>query len=180
MASTNTAHMFRRIALVLVFLALSGSVQHVLAQNAISPEVRSRYGAGGVYRYVDLGERFISVGVHGSIRLPGLYEIPVGTDINTLISMAAGAQLSGSQLEQDTRTLVFKLFRDGSGDDESALFYEYRMEDVLTSIPEDIVLESGDMLTIDSVTEQGFVWRDYLTIASAGISAILLIVQLVR
>ena len=179
MASTNTAHMFRRIALVLAFLTLSGLMQSVLGQNALPSEVRSRYGAGGVYRYVDLGERFISVGVHGSIRLPGLYEIPVGTDINTLISMAGGAQLSGSQLEQDTRTLVFKLFRDGSGD-RSALLYEYRMEDVLTSIPEDIVLEGGDVLTIDSVTEQGFVWRDYLTIASAGISAILLIVQLAR
>ena len=179
MASTNTAHMFRRIALVLAFFALSGSMQHVLAQNAIPPEERSRYGAGGVYRYVDLGERFVSVGVYGTMRFPGLYEVPVGTNVNTLISMAGGAQLASIQLEQDTRTIVLKLFREGP-DGESDLLYEYVMEDVITSIPERIVVESGDVLTIDSVVEQGLIWRDYLPIASVGISAILLIVQLVR
>ncbi len=179
MVFINMARMYKRVTIGLALLTLCGSMQVSFAQTTMPSEERSRYGAGGVYRYVDLGERFISVGTYGSVPFPGLYEVPVGTDVNTLMSMAGGAKLPWDRREQDTRTVYFKLFRDGP-DGQSVLFYEYHMEDVLSSIPVDIVLQSGDVITVDSVVEQGFVWRDYLPLASVGISAILLIVQLIR
>jgi hypothetical protein len=171
--------MYKATGIALILLALVAPVQFAKAQSLQSPDERSRYGAGGVYRYVDLGERFVSVGIYGSVRFPGLYEVPVGTDVNTLMSMAGGAQLPWDRRQQDTRTVYFKLFREGPSG-ESDLFYEYQMEDVLSSIPNDIELQGGDVITVDSVLEQGFIWRDYLPLASVGISAILLIVQLAR
>lgn len=76
----------RSCLLVLAMLAFAQSA----AQAQINQRGRSRYRSAAYYSYAEPDEVTIEVPVWGSVRNPGLYEIPTGTRLSELFSLAGG------------------------------------------------------------------------------------------
>lgn len=152
---------------------VAGSVQ---AQNQTELE-RSRYSPAAFYNYSEPGDITILVNVWGTVRNPGLYEVPRGTTLSTLFSVAGGPSVAQRTTRQ-TRTIQVRLIRSENG--QRAPVFESVMENDIVVSQEDPVLHEGDVLTVETVTRQGFGWRDLATIVGSGASLALILERLTR
>jgi hypothetical protein len=158
-------------------LALLLGAAPLAAQDFGAAQI-SRYNSASFYRYLDEGELAIHVNVYGSVRFSGYYEIPVGSNLNDLLALTGGPEVSGGRREQDSRRITIRLFRPSVSSEEPV--YQIVLEDELTVLPQDVPLEDGDVLTVDSVIEPGFIWRDYLPIGSFAFTILAFVIQLSR
>ncbi len=139
---------------------------------------RSVYSAGGFYRYAETGDLTVRAQAWGSVRYPGLHEVPQGTSLSALLSLAGGPTLA-ERREQDDRTLQIRFYRTGTAG-EKTLVFEQQMTNDIEALQEDPVLQDGDVLVVDSVLRIGYTWRDYLPIASVAASAVTILIQLLK
>lgn len=161
------------VSAFLCLLPLAGSAHAQLIEGVD----RSRFGAGGYYRYAEEGELTISVAAYGGVRYPGYYEVPIGTDANRLLALAGGPQLSLDRRRQDRRIMEVKIFRTDPNQ-RSELVYEVQMDNAITSVPESVILQDGYVLTVDTMVKQGFLWQDYIPLVSTAVSLGLVVVQI--
>ncbi len=149
---------------------------------AVSAQVfqyeRSLYSSGGYYKYTETGDLAVRAQAWGAVRYPGLHEMPQGTRLSTLLSLAGGPNLI-ERRRQDERTLVVRFYHTGA-EGEMRLVFEQSMTNELSALQQDPVLQEGDVLVVDSVVRLGYTWRDYVPIASGLISAAVLVVQLLK
>jgi hypothetical protein len=124
----------------------------------------SQYSPAAYYRYVEPGEVTMLVKVWGTVRNPGLYEVPVGTRLTTILSVAGGPAIT-SRNRGERRSILIGLTR--PDDTGGSVIFETVMEDGALANIEDPMLQSGDIISVDTVTRQRFSWQNALPIVSA-------------
>lgn len=131
------------------------------------------------YYFARPGDFTMLVSVWGNVRNSGRYEVPVGTDIGQLLSLAGGpgADIRGT-LGADTwsrrqagRTIV-RLSRLTGGEGREIIL-ELRIEDLLRLKEQNVPLRDGDIIMIDQVRTFN-VWDLFAIISTSG-TVILLI-----
>lgn len=138
---------------------------------------RSRYSPAAYYHYAEPGDVTILVNVWGTVRNPGLYEVPRGTTLSTLFSVAGGPSVA-QRTQRQTRTIEVRLVRNDGGVRRPV--FESVMENDIAVASEDPVLQEGDVLTVETVLRQGFSWRDIFPVVGAAASMALIIERLTR
>lgn len=164
----------RRTVLLLVLAVLLPVAAHA---QSLSDFERSRYSPAAYYNYAEPGDVTIMVNVWGTVRNPGLYEIPRETKLSTLLSVAGGPIVSQRENRTD-RTIEIRLFRD-SGNTRSVVFENTMSNEVFASEENPVLLE-GDVLTVETVVNRRFGWRDAMPIVSAIASVGVMIAYFVR
>ena len=160
----------RTTVLLLTTIVLFG-VSSASAQDPTNLN-RSRLNTAAYYNYSEQGDVTILVHVWGALRYPGLYEVPHGTRLSVLFSLAGGPQI-GERSKRSKRTVDVKLVRVLGG--ERGVIYETSMENQIIVTNEDPVLQSGDVLSVESVIRQGISWRDVFPVVAAVASLALAI-----
>ncbi len=156
--------MLHRIAACIL---LAGTIS--IAANAQSiDQTRSRSSVAAYYNFAESGDVTIIVNVWGTVRFPGLYEIPKGTKLNTLFSLAGGPDIR-ERPRRNQRTIVATLSRGEAGQ----VVVETIMENDVTVLTADPELQQGDVLTVESTIRQRFSWRDAFPIVAAVASVAL-------
>ena len=157
-----------RLALVCVLLAVTAGT----AVAQIIPDAeRSRFSSAAYYNYADPADVTMLVSVWGTVRNPGLYELPQGTPLSTVLSVAGGPIVGPRENRQD-RTIQIRVFRDQTG--AGAPVYETTMTNEVIAAG-DPVLHHGDVLTIETVLKRRFNWRDMLPVISTAASVAVVI-----
>ncbi len=161
----------------LLLLALAVILPVAAHAQSLSDFERSRYSPAAYYNYAEPGDVTIMVNVWGTVRNPGLYEIPRETKLSTLLSVAGGPIVSQREHRTD-RTIEIRLFRD-SGNTRSVVFENTMANEVFAS-EENPVLQEGDVLTVETVVTRRFSWRDVFPIVAAVASVALAVERISR
>lgn len=148
----------RRLFLGLLLLACSALSLH--AQSPTDFE-RSRYSPAAFYNFAQPGDVSILVNVWGTVRNPGLYQVPQGTRLRRLISLSGGPNLTPSQ-RREKRTISLRVIR---GNDP---VLEETMEEQVSTTTEDLELADGDVIALEMTTQQRFGWRDIIPIVNTA------------
>jgi hypothetical protein len=159
--------------LAVLFAAGSGSSS---GQTNLETE-RSRFSPAAYYNYAERADVTILVNVWGTVRHPGLYEVPEGIRLSRLFSVAGGPQV-GQRMQQDRRTVVARLSRNEDG--RRRIIYESVMVNDVFASHEDPVLLDGDVLTVETVVRQGFSARDAFPVISAIGTLVLILERTLR
>lgn len=170
-------YLMTKSAAVAAFLILLAAPPPEASAQIPNELERSRYSPAAYYNYSEPGDVTVLVNVWGTVRNPGLYEVPRGTTLSTLFSVAGGpsvAQRTGRQ----TRTIEVRLVRNEDGL-RQPVFHSVMENDIAVS-SEDPVLQEGDVLTVETVLRQGFSWRDIFPVLGAAASMALIIERLTR
>lgn len=150
----------------------------VSAQSAGPGDLtQGRSGNVAFHRFAEPGDYVIHVNVWGAVRSSGLYEIPEGTHLNTLLTLAGGPQLGGAS-GRTRRQLTLQLLRpNGAGYD---LVARSNMQDEIVVSNENPVLEEGDYLVVHLEERQRFGWRDALSVVTAAAALALAVDRVFR
>ena len=143
------------------------------ADAQVTELIRSRYSPAAYYNYGEPGDVTILVSVWGTVRNPGLYEIPTETTLSVLFSLAGGPQVAVRR-KQDRRTVTARLLRGPAQD----IAFETEMQNEILSLSPDPVLVAGDVLTVDTVERAGLTWRDVFPVVAAVASVTLAVERL--
>jgi hypothetical protein len=165
-ARGRTAPVSGGLFVLLVFLLLGAASPEARAQRVDAE--RSRYGRAAVYHYADSDDVTIRVNVWGAVQNAGVYEVPRDARLNLLLSAAGGPQIDVRQREDD-QTVILELVREGE-DGARQVVYEQTMNDQVTTVEENVPLQDGDVLTVNSYVTEGVNWRDVLNIGSSLIT----------
>ena len=155
--------------LFLVLLMIGGAGGSVQAQTL--DDLRSNTGA--YYKFADPTDIILEVKVWGSLRNPGFYEVPQGTRLSTLVTLAGGPQAVRDP--RIRRTYTIRLWRLQPGDGTPQAIFETQMEDEIVMLSDDPVLLSGDTIIADEIVKQRFSWRDMLSVVTAIASVVLVV-----
>jgi len=98
--------------------------------------------------------------------------VPKGTKLSELFSLAGGPQV-GERFSREKRTIDVKVVRAVGAARNVA--YETSMENQIVITSEDPVLQSGDVLSVESVLRKGITWRDVFPVVAAVASVALAI-----
>lgn len=147
------------------------------AQAQLMPDpTRTRYQSAAIYQFADPGDILTTVNVWGAVRYPGLYEVPEGTHLSTLFSLAGGPAIA-ERRSREQRTIMLRLIRAGEHRD---VVFESVMENEILVADEDPVVREGDVMTVEVVVRQRFSLRDVFPVVAALASATLAIERLSR
>ena len=161
--------MFRILAAVVFTCTMSITAAEA---QTISELERSRSNMASFYNYSEPADVTMLVNVWGTVRNPGLYEVPQDLHLSRLLSLSGGPIVSPRQNRQD-RTIQVRLFRDGPSGRE--LLFETEMQNEVLASVDDPLLLDGDVITVETVVRQRFSWRDaFPIIAAIGTVAIAL------
>ena len=152
---------------LLLACLLGAAGSEARAQQPVGAE-QSRYGRAAVYYYADSDDVTIRVNVWGAVQNAGVYEVPRDARLNLLLSAAGGPQIDVRQREDD-QTVILKLVREGE-DGARQVVYEQTMNDQVTTVEENVPLQDGDVLTVNSYVTEGVNWRDVVNIGSSLIT----------
>ena len=159
--------MTRYLFFVLLMIGLAGGTVQAQTLN----DLRSNTAA--YYRFADPTDITIEVKVWGSVQYPGFYEVPQGTRLSTLLTLAGGPQ--GERDSQMRRTYMIRLWRPQPNSGLYQTISETRMKNEIVMLSDDPVLLSGDMVVADEEIKQRFSWRDLLSVVAAIGSIVLVI-----
>ena len=156
-------------------LALGAWAARGQVPDPFSQDLPSNQSIQANFSYARSGELVVFVSVWGAVRTPGLYEVPEGTRLSTLLSYAGGPPIT-TLGEQENQTYTLRIYRGEQG--EKDLVYETVMENVITALEGDPVLQSGDLFTAEVRVKQRFNWRTVLNVASSFASITLLVLRI--
>jgi SLBB domain len=157
------------IVFALLFLVAAPAVAQ------ISDFERSRRNTAAYFNYAEQGDVTVNAHVWGAVRYPGYYEVPVGTKLSEILSIAGGPSF-GERTRRSKRTVTIKLYRDsGAGRD---VIYEKSATNGIDASGRDIQIMTGDVLEVQSVIKQGFSWRDLFSVIAALASVSLAVERL--
>jgi protein involved in polysaccharide export with SLBB domain len=130
------------------------------------------------YYFAQPGDFTMLVSVWGNVGRSGRYEVPVGTNIGDLLSLAGGpgADVRGapgsdvySRRGGDTIVRLSRLTsREGR-----EIVLEYRIDDLLRLKERDVPLQEGDIIMIDQIRKFN-VWDVFQLISTSGTLLLLL------
>jgi len=141
---------------------------------------------GGAYiRFAEPGDITIQVTLWGSARA-GIYEVTQGMHLSTLLSIAGGPPVGavgqGGRMQQFGQgdiisDVTIRLMREQGAQWTTLL--EVQMEKEVTPLPEDPVLQDGDLIIVDTDSRRTFGWRDGLQIIGSVGATVFLIDRLI-
>lgn len=170
--------MFFRLLTLLIASTLAFHFASADAKAQATNELeRSRYSPAAYYNYSEPGDVTVLVNVWGTVRNPGLYEVPRGTTLSTLFSVAGGPSIA-QRRRRETRTIEVRLVRN-DGAERRPIFHSV-MENEVVVADDDPVLQEGDVLTVETVTRQQLSWRDLFPVIGAAASMALIIERVTR
>ncbi len=155
--------MMTRTALIVFGLLLLAPAAHA----QVSGLEGSRFSQAAYYHYAEPDDITILVNVWGSVRNPGLYEVPRGTSLSKLFSLAGGPAM-GTHREGQERKLTVRLSRKRDGGRH--IIFEETMENEVIVFEENPVLRDGDVLTAETYVENAFTWRTALSLVGTAAS----------
>lgn len=118
--------------------------------------------AGTSYFYfAERGEATVQIYLWGAGR-SGIYEIPVGTGLDKLLSMAGGAPVVAEQEGVPPPIVTVRVYR-GEGDTR-AVIYEAQVDELVTDRSAYPDLRDNDVVVVESFTPRDFGWREALDI----------------
>lgn len=166
------------VARVLFISLLIGACSAVTASGQVVNELeRSRYSPAAYYNYSEPGDVTMLVNVWGSVRNPGLYEVPVDTRLGAVLSLAGGPSSGSTRWNQRQRTTL-RIIRPLEGGEE--VVFERVLEDALFVPTVNPELQDNDTVTVEQFTKELFTWRDALSIVSASATFALLVDRVVN
>jgi hypothetical protein len=168
-------------------LLVAGILLFALSTNIVEGQTFDRadtfspgiYGSSVAnYYFARPGDFTILVSVWGAVGRSGRYEIPVGSDIGDLLSLAGGpgADVRGVigadvYARRGAGTTTVRLSRlQGQGRE---IIMELRIEDLLRLREDTVPLQEGDVIMIDTIRRFN-IW-DLFTLISTSASLILLL-----
>ena len=151
--------------MTLLFLLLLCARVALAQTQPLTDFERSRYSPASYYRFAEPGELTIVASVWGNVRNPGLYEVPQGTRLGTLLSLAGGPTV-GTRTRRQERTVTLKLSRPRGDAPPETIFHE-EMENEISAASQNVLVQDGDVLTVEMVLRQGFSWRDMIPVVAA-------------
>lgn len=122
------------------------------------------------------GEATVQVSVWGTVPQPGIYEIPLGTDLERLLTMAGGTA-NEPRTEDVERQTTVRLYRPRGGARE--LLYEASVEELLRETSRYPELQDEDVMVVETTVDEQFRLRDVFTYVSGIATVVLLIDRLV-
>lgn len=150
---------------IVIVVALLGIVTAAdAAGQSITDLDRSRYSPAAYYNYSESGDVTMIVNVWGTVRNPGLYEIPRGTTLSHLLSLSGGPIVAPRE-EREDRTIQVRLYRT-EGSTRQVIFETEMRNEVIASV-DDLSLQEGDVITVETVVDRRFSWRDVFPIIAA-------------
>lgn len=158
----------------LVWLALGGlffSAHHAEAQRIFIPEEIVANIQSFNY-FFKQGELTIQSTVVGPVGQPGVYIVPVGTDLGELFDLAGGINLPPRASNQ-SRRITFRLYRNVEG--SRSVIYESDFDEFVGSPGAYPEIQDGDLLHVDVVVKTGFSWRDALSVVTTASALVILI-----
>jgi len=151
-------------SLCILFLVISAT-PHMASAQRLTDLDRSRFAPASFYNYSEAGDVTILVNVWGSVRTPGLYKIPTGTKMSTLLSLSGGPELAVNLTSRSNREITMRLLR-REGARRQVIFEALMKDDVVVS-DQDPELVDGDVLTVETKLKQKFSLRDLFPIVAA-------------
>ena len=128
---------------------------------------------GAAYVYAKPGEPTIRVSVTGDVRAPGIYEVNESFDLSTILAFAGGVVSLPEQEYLMQRTVV-RLVRGA----ERTIVYEGEWTAMQTATS--IRLADGDQVQARLYTRRVRTWRDDAPLYGLGISAGLVVLQIIN
>jgi len=174
--------MYAIIAAVGLFLFVQGSAESQQQQlpqqlqDAFTPGI---YGSSVAnFHFANPGDFTMLVSVWGDVGRSGRYEIPVGSNIGDLLSLAGGpgADVRGAvgadrYTQRRAGTTIVRLSRiQGEGRE---VIMELRIEDLLRFKEDTVPLQDGDVVMIDRVRSFN-IWDIFSLISTSGTLILLL------
>ncbi|MBL7977889.1 MAG: SLBB domain-containing protein [Bacteroidetes Order II. Incertae sedis bacterium] len=161
---------------LLILVCMLGGASITYAQPRITPPLSNTQSSSYVFLATP-NSITIRTSITGEVRHPGLYEIEKGWRLDELLAAAGGPVLSQRRL-QDTRSTRIRISRET--ENGRIVIYDELYDNMLLS-PEDYpVIQQGDWVSVESVVNEGFSKRDLLSVVGLGISAVNLIVTLLK
>ena len=174
--------MYALIAAVGLFLFVQGSAdsqQQQLPQQLQDAFTPGIYGSSVAnYHFANPGDFTMLVSVWGAVGRSGRYEIPVGSDIGDLLSLAGGpgADVRGAvgadvYARRGAGKTIVRLSRLQSEGRE--IIMELRIEDLLRLREDSVPLQDGDVIMIDQVRSFN-IWDVFSLVSTSGTMILLL------
>lgn len=176
----NTLHLIAALFGLFLFLQPQAGAQQVpdRIQDLFTPGI---YGSNVAnFYFAQPGDFTMLVSVWGDVGRSGRYEVPVGTDIGQLLSLAGGpgADIRGTpgadtwSRRQSGKTII-RLSRLTGGQGGREIILEYRIEDLLVLAERDVPLQDGDIIMIDRIRFFN-IWDLFSLISTTGTLVLLL------
>lgn len=176
---SKSVHLMVALLGMLLFFQQQAVTQQVpdRIQDLFTPGI---YGSNiANFYFAQPGDFTMLVSVWGDVGRSGRYEVPIGTDIGQLLSLAGGpgADIRGV-VGSDTwsrrgagKTIVrLSRLTGGAGRE---IILEYRIEDLLTLRERDVPLQEGDIIMIDRVRPFN-IWDLFTLLSTSGTLLLLL------
>ena len=178
--------MYALIAAVGLFLFVQGSADSQQPQipqqlqDAFTPGI---YGSSVAnYHFANPGDFTMLVSVWGNVGRSGRYEIPVGSNIGDLLSLAGGpgGDVRGvvgadtwSRRQAGTTIVRLSRLSEGGGSDGREIIMELRIDDLLKLRESDVPLQDGDIVMIDRLRPFN-IWDLFSLVSTSGTVILLL------
>lgn len=125
----------------------------------------------GYYVHTEPGSEPVEITAAGAFGAPGLYVVDPGTTVGELVALAGGLGAFGAREERTEVTATVRLFRNG------VLAFETPLEDLYAR--ETRPLEAGDVVDLQvTFVRRTSIWRDVLSIVTAGLGVAILVERL--
>ncbi|MEM6336500.1 MAG: SLBB domain-containing protein [Bacteroidota bacterium] len=138
---------------------------------------RSRYGQAAVYKYAEQGDVTVAINVWGTVRNPGLYELPEGATLNDVVSMAGGPANFVYDPTRSDRKITIEVARRTDGG------YTTIVESDLDALvgSSEMIMQDGDVIFLETLDRQRFNLRNYgLPLASLALGVVGIAINLTR
>lgn len=136
---------------------------------------QSNLNTAAFYNYSEPGDITIFVHGWGALRFPGLYEVPRGTNLRQMFSLAGGPQL-GVREKRSKRRLKVSLMREVEG--VSEVLYSVEMVNEIQGLEPEFELQMGDIIVVEAVDRRTLSWRDIFPIVGSVASVAVAIERL--
>jgi hypothetical protein len=119
------------------------------------------------FYHAEPGDATVQVSVWGSISRPGVYEVPVETGLDLLLTMAGGAPIGERQEGRRPTQVTVRVYRPVEGDERTLLF-ESNLDDMLTGQVSYPTFLDNDVIVVEAIQpRKRFTWRDAISVLSS-------------
>lgn len=167
---------------ILLGLTLGLCITGPVFGQVIDPTITSNPGSGGYYKYTVPGDVPVIINIWGTIRFAGRYELQRGSTLGDAVSLAGGPAERGIEVGVRDRAITVTLSRQRI--DRREIIFQSELSSVLESESPLPVLADGDVVYINTLTEQQpsfqTLFLPALNLVATGLLIVLRIVDLSR
>ena len=132
-------------------------------------------GGGAFYDLAAPTAVTVQVHVWGSVGQPGIYQIPRGTKLSTLYSVAGGPTAAPQSPRQRSKTTIRLLRPVGDDYDE---IYVQEFKNTPPPFVDDPILLTGDVLSVETRIRERLNWMSVVSTTSSILSVVLIYYRL--